>query len=232
MNLRIVLIAVPVLGALLFPSPAIAQTGSRFYVGALAGPYYSDADRVTGFVNSVGITGGVQLSPWFGLEVDLLRPAGMLVKEYTGTSVSFAAPFPPGTSREEIDRTFVVTRFVNERRPAAVISVGATFRPRTAVRRLTPGLFVGISNHSVRERTVLEHLSLPPGVTLEQVNRTMPPEGDGRRRQLGAITFGGSLAIAVTPHLSIAPDVRFDYGSIGDEINNMLRTSVRAVWHF
>jgi hypothetical protein len=232
MNPRIVLIAVPVLGSLLFASPAIAQTGSRFYLGALAGPYHSDGDHVTGTLNSVGITGGVRVSPWLGIEIDLLRPTGLLVREYTGTSVSFAGPFPPGTSRDEIDRTFVVTRAVNERRPAAVISAGATFRPRTGVHRLTPGLFIGISNHSVRERTVLEHLSLPPGVTLEQVNRTMPPEGDGRRRQLGAITIGGSLAIAVTRHLSLAPDVRLDYGSIGDEINNMLRTSLRAVWHF
>lgn len=221
-----------VLASLLFASPVVAQTGGRFYLGALVGPYYTSADRVTGTLNAVGFTGGVWLSSWLGVEVDVLRPRGLLTREYTGTSVSFAGPFPPGTSREEIERTFVVTRFINERRPATVISVGASFRPRQAVRRMTPGVFVGITNHSVRERRVLEHLSLPPGVTLEQVNRAMPEEGQGRSRQLGAITVGGSLAVAVTPHLSIAPDVRFDYGSIGDEINNMLRSSIRVLWRF
>jgi hypothetical protein len=28
------------------------------------------------------------------------------------------------------------------------------------------------------------------------------------------------------------PDVRYDYGSIGDEINNWLRPSVRLLWNF
>jgi len=28
------------------------------------------------------------------------------------------------------------------------------------------------------------------------------------------------------------PDLRFDYGSIGDEINNALRSSVRVLWRF
>lgn len=217
-----------VLSSLLFASPVLAQSAGRFYLGALAGPYYSDGDRVTGTLSSVGVTGGVQVLPWLGVEVDVLRPSGLLVREHTGTSISFAGP---GASRDEIERLAVVTRYVNERRPATVISVGATFRPSEAMHRMTPGLFVGITNHSVRERTVLEHLSLPPGVTLEQVNRAMPTD-QGQNRQLGALTVGGSLAIAVTSHVSIAPDVRFDYGSIGDEINNMLRSSIRVLWRF
>jgi len=36
----------------------------------------------------------------------------------------------------------------------------------------------------------------------------------------------------VSPHLWVAPDVRYDYGSIGDEINNALRTTVRVGWRF
>jgi hypothetical protein len=218
-----------VLSSLLFASPVLAQTGSRFYLGALAGPFYTDADRVTGSLIAVGVTGGVRLSSWLGVEVDVLRPSGLLTREYTGTSISFAGP---GASRDEIERLAVVTRFVNERRPSAIISAGATFGLPRPEGRMTPRLFAGITNQSARERTIREHLSLPPGVTPEQVNRAIPPEVEGRSRQLGAITVGGSLAIAVTPHVSIAPDLRYDYGSIGDEINNVVRSSVRVLWRF
>jgi len=51
-------------------------------------------------------------------------------------------------------------------------------------------------------------------------------------RSLGGPSVGASLAIAAGPHVVILPDVRFDYASLTDEINNMLRGSVRVAWRF
>ena len=65
--------------------------------------------------------------------------------------------------------------------------------------------------------------------------RNTPPSSAAPRsstRNIGGPTIGANLAIALTPQLSIVPDVRYDYGSIGDEINNTLRTSVRMQWRF
>jgi hypothetical protein len=125
----------------------------------------------------------------------------------------------------------VVTRFIKEREGGNTISLGMVFHPRLPWRRLSPRVFAGVSSHRTAERTVYEHVSLPPGVTLEQVNRVMPQE-DSRRRHLGGPSVGGSMGIALTQRLWIVPDVRYDYGSIGDEINNALRTSMRLHWRF
>lgn len=204
-------------------APANAQTLSRVYAGALVGGYSTDADHVDGSVPSVGVTSGMQVQPWLDIEVDVTCPEGLLTREYTGRSMSFTGPGPP--------EQFVLTRFIKERRIASVISAGVVLHPSLPIRRLTPRVFAGVVNHRLRDRTVLEHLYLPPGVTLEQVNRAAP--GDNwRTRNIGGPTFGGSLAIEITRHLTVAPDVRYDYRSIGDEINNMLRTSIHVLWNF
>jgi len=204
-------------------APVSAQSDNRLYVGALVGRSSTAADHVAGALTSVGITGGLRVLPWLDIEVDLLHPAGHLSREYTGRSVSLTGPGPP--------EQFVLTRFINERRADIVFGAGVVFHPVLPVRRLTPRFFAGVSNHRVRDRTVLEHLYLPPGVTIEQVNRALP-QGDWRTRNLGGPSVGASLRIDLTPHLSVAPDIRYDYGSIGDEINNMLRSSIRMCLSF
>jgi hypothetical protein len=40
------------------------------------------------------------------------------------------------------------------------------------------------------------------------------------------------MSLALTPSLSLVPDVRIDYGSIGDEIENAIRPSIRVRWSF
>ena len=212
-----------ILSSVAVAAPANAQTRSRVYAGALVGGYSTDADHVDGNVPSVGVTGGMRVLPWLDVEVDVIRPEGLLTREYTARSMSFSGPGPP--------EQFVLTRSIKERRVGSVISAGVVFHPAVPIRRLTPRVFAGVVNHHLRDRTVLEHLYLPPGVTPEQVNRALP-EDDWRTRNIGGPTFGGSLAIAITPHLTVAPDIRYDYGSIGDEINNMLRTSIRVLWNF
>jgi hypothetical protein len=36
----------------------------------------------------------------------------------------------------------------------------------------------------------------------------------------------------LTERLVIMPGLRYDYGSIGDEINNAFRAGVRVLWRF
>jgi hypothetical protein len=199
---------------------------TRAYIGVLAGPYHTTADHVSGTLSSVGVTGGVRVLPWLDVEVDVLQSIGLLTREYTGPSIAFPGSGPVATASE-----FVVTRFIKEREGGNTISLGMVFHPRMPWRRLSPRVFAGVSSHRTAERTVYEQVSLPPGVTLEQVNRVMPQE-DSRTRHLGGPSVGGSMGIALTQRLWIVPDVRYDYGSIGDEINNALRTSMRLLWRF
>jgi hypothetical protein len=204
-----------------------AQQAGRFYAGVNLGAHHESADRVTGTTSVVGVTVGFRLRRAIGVEIDLNRPQSEFSREYTGTSVSFAGP---GASREEIERLAVVTRFINSRRVLSTFSAGvAYYIPASG--RWSPRLFLGVTNHMARERTELIHLSIPEGIDPERVRRTMPEQAPFLR-ELGGLTIGGSVGFAVTRHLSIAPDLRYDYGSIGDEINNVLRTSVRVLWSF
>ena len=204
-----------------------AQQAGRFYAGVNLGAHHESADSVTGTTSAVGVTVGFRLRRAIGVEIDLNRPQSELSREHTGTSVSFAGP---GASREEIERLAVVTRFINSRQVLSSFSGGvAYYIPASG--RWSPRLFLGVTNHRARERAELIHLSIPEGIDPERVRRTMPEQAPFIRN-LGALTMGGSVGFAVTPHLSIAPDLRYDYGSIGDEINNVLRSSVRVLWWF
>jgi len=206
---------------------AEAQQAGRPYAGVTLGGHHENADRVTGTTSAVGVAAGIRLGSALGVEVDFARPSGEISRAYTGTSISFAGR---GASREEIERLAVVTRFTNARRVLSTVSAGLAFYlPATG--RWSPQLFLGVTNHRARERTELVHLSIPEGIDPERVRRAMPEQAPSIRN-LGALTLGGSIGFAATRHLSIAPDLRYDYGSIGDEINNMLRTSVRVLWSF
>lgn len=198
------------------------------HLGAVAGVSWVDADFAEGRQVILGITGDVAVRAWLDIDGDLLLPRDAIARTYTGTSVSFA---PPGSSREEIERLSVVTRFNQERQTRSIMSLVATFHPPETGRRVTPRFSVGISSHRVRDRRSLEHLSLPPSVTLDEVNRIVTPE-ETQVRQIGGPSFGASLDIRLTPRLSVRPDVRYDYMSMGDEINNAVRSSVRLLYRF
>jgi hypothetical protein len=215
------------LALLLWPNTASAQAvESRIYIGGLAGPYETRSENVTGTLSSAGITGGIRILPWFDVEVDVLRTTGTMRREYTGTSISFAT-----SSSRPADSEFLVTRYITERTGGNTISIGAVFHPRVPWHRLSPRLFAGVASHRAEQRTVYEHVSLPPGLTLEQAHRALP-QGDWQPRHFGGPSFGGSLAVALTRRVSVVPDLRYDYGSLGDEINNALRMSIRVLWHF
>jgi hypothetical protein len=205
---------------------ADAQPRSRFYAGGSAGGFSVSADEVSGSSGAGGIFGGVAVSRYADVEVDAVWPSSAFTRSYSGISVSFAAP---GSPREEIERLGVTTQFDKRREVQSNISGAVVLHPPIRS-RLTPGVIIGVTNQRVRERTVYTPLVIPPGV--DPQHPAVVGRVEETTRNLGALTFGANLAIAVTPHFFVVPDVRYDFGSIGDEINNALRTSIRAQWRF
>jgi Outer membrane protein beta-barrel domain len=205
--------------------PAGAQT-SRLYAGGSLGSFSVSADLVEGRSVAGGVFAGIALSKYVDAEVEIVLPADPFTRSYTGTSVSFA---PLGSSAAERERLGVVTRFDKEREVNASVSAVVIIHP-PANTRWTPGIIVGVSNQRTRDRAVYTPLSIPEGVDPQHPSVIARTESSSRN--IGGPTIGANLAIAITPHLSIVPDVRYDYGSIGDEINNALRTSVRMQWRF
>jgi hypothetical protein len=216
---------IAVLALLASGTPAHGQT-LRAYAGGSLGRFSVSADDVDGQSVAGGLFGGLALSKHVDAEFEVAFPTDTFTRSYTGISVSFA---PPGASRPEIERLGVVTRFDTERDVTASLSAVVIIHP-AAGKRLTPGVIVGVTNQRTSDRATFTPISIPEGVDHQHpavVGRT-----EVSRRNVGGPTIGANLAIALAPHLSIVPDVRYDYGSIGDEINNTLRTSVRVQWRF
>jgi hypothetical protein len=93
-----------------------------------------------------------------------------------------------------------------------------------------PGLIVGVTNQRVRDRT--DYTPVRVGPAVDPNHPYASPHAETSSGTEGALTIGANVAIAVTPHLFVVPDLRYDYGSIGDETNNALRSSIRVLWRF
>jgi hypothetical protein len=207
-------------------SPARAQSAPRLFVGGSLGSFSVDADHVEGRSAATGIVAGVALSRIIDAEIEMVFPASTVTRSLTGISTSFA---PSGSSREEIERLGVVTRFDRSREVTVNLSGVIIIHP-PVTSRVTPGLIVGVTNQRARDRTFYDPISIPEGV--DPHHPAVVAHEEVHIRNYGALTFGGNLSIAVSKRLYVVPDVRYDYGSIGDEINNALRTSVKVVWRW
>jgi hypothetical protein len=215
-----------VLALLAAAQPAAAQSSFRPYAGASFGSFDVSADEVDGKSASPGILAGIAVSRFVDIEVDLQFPTRTFTRSTTGVLTSFA---PQGSSREEIERLGIVTRLDRHRDVSTNVSVVAIIHP-PYTSRVVPALVAGVFNQRAHNRRVYTPLIVPPGVDPNHPEAL--PHAERGTRNIGGPTIGGNVAIAINRQLWVVPDVRYDYGSIGDEINNAFRTSVRMVWRF
>jgi hypothetical protein len=223
---RTVLITVVIAGLTAVAATAHAQSAIRPYVGASIGSFNLDSDDVDGRTGSAGIVGGAALSRYVDVEVEVAFPRGSFTRSYTGVSLSFA---PQGSSREEIERMGVISRWDWDRKITSSLSAVVVIHPAVTA-RVVPALVAGVTNQ--RTRTILRSTPLIIPVGVDPQHPSVVAREERGVRNMGGATIGGQIAILVAPRLAIVPDLRFDYGSIGDEIHNTLRASVRTIWKF
>jgi hypothetical protein len=211
----------------IFDVPAAAQRSGRVYGGAMAGVHHEASEWASGNAGTRGIVAGVWLTRSLAVEVEIARPGETFTTQYEGNSVSFAAP---GASRAEIERLAVFSRVTHQRHIKAITTVGVVYGMPVHP-RWTPRVFAGVTNRVAEERDVFTPLRYPDGVDPRRLAAVQPT--DHRfTRNIGALTAGAGVMFAVTGPMSIGPECRGDYGSIGDEINNGARISMRAIWSF
>ena len=204
-----------------------AQPAGRLYAGAAIGAFRVSADEVDGSSAAGSILGGFAAAPWLDVEVDVAFPTSPFTRTYGGDALSLSLA-SQGASREEIERFGIWLRYDKRREVTASISTVAIFHASRGT--VTPGFIVGVTNQRVRDRT--DYLPVRVGPAVDPAHPYASPRAETSSRTEGAVTLGANVAIAVTRHLFVVPDLRFDYGSIGDEINNALRSSVRVLWRF
>jgi hypothetical protein len=207
------------------PSSAHAQA-LRPYVGGAFGSFSVNADEVDGRSAASGLVAGISITDWADAELEWVIPTSVFVRSRTARLVSFA---PPGASRDEIERLAVVSQIDHRHDVTSNVSAVVIFRAPLRY-RVRVGVLAGVTNQRATMSTAIVPVSIPEGVN--PLNPNVVAREERTTRNFGAITFGGNVSIALTRHLDVVPDVRYDYGSIGDEIHNALRTSVRVLWRF
>ena len=227
---HIPIVVVVLAGGILGTAPtAAAQGGSRFYTGATVGALSVSADDVDGTSPSAGVLFGVGVLPWLDVEAELARPSDPFTRSYGGTDVLSMSFAPAGSTRDERERAGIWLRYDKRREVALSVSTTAVFRP--SVRgRVVPGFIIGVTNHTVRNRT--DYTPVRVGPDVDRSHTYASPHAETSTRNVGGLTFGANVMVMITRHLGLVPDVRYDYGSIGDVKENTLRSSVRVLWRF
>jgi hypothetical protein len=222
-------VAIAVLMGALSSSAAHGQSAGRLYAGATLSAQYVSADDVdSGGISSAGAAVGFRLTPAFSIEVEANAGGGELTRVYSGWFVSFAGP---GASREEIERLAPTMQSNTSWTPGFGWSVLGMWRS-THPGRVGAAIFGGITSTRYSERRTLTVLDIPAAVDVTEadLHRMMPDSQVSRSR--GGLTGGVLVPIRLTQHLSVAPEVRYTYGSFGDEIYTTFRGGVRLMWGF
>ena len=215
-----------ILGAI--PAPAAAQNTSGLYAGATLGSINVSADDVDGTSPSAGAIVGVQVLPWLDVEAELSKPSDPFTRSYGGDTLSLAFG-TPGASREELERSGIWLRYGKRRDIDLTFSTVTIFRPPMRG-RVVPGFILGMTNHRVEHRT--DYTPVRVGPDVDPSNPYARPHAETGTRNIGALTFGINVAVMITGQFGVVPDLRYDYGSIGDVKENSLRPSVRVIWKF
>jgi len=213
---------------LLGTGPAYGQPAGRFYAGTAVAAQQISADDVDGGTSSVGAVFGFRLTPAFSVEFEANGGLGEASRVYSGTFISFAGP---GASRDEIERLGVTMQSDTRWNPGFGWSLLAMWRSRGA-QRVGVAVFGGVTSTIYDERRTLTVLNIPPGVdrTETDLHRMMPDDHVSRMR--GGLTGGVLVPVRLTRQISVAPEFRYTFGSIGDEKYNTLRGGARVMWGF
>ena len=222
-----VLTALLVLG---FVDVAMAQPASRIEIGPVL-----RFDRVAiegGAGGSTTVAGAVatfRTSKILGLEAEVTQASGRIERSYEGWFISYVTT--PNPTREEIERMAPTARRSLGYEPGLGWVVALTARGEVN-RRVKLGARLGVSARDYVETSTYTILSIPEGVDPRRVASDF--QNDSFHRSRGGLVFGIDGSVAVTKHLSVAPELRFVYGGPA-RIGNTHREAgfgARATWRF
>lgn len=221
-----VLATVIVLGSV---SGAAGQE-TRFAFGPVA-----RVDRVyieggaSGSTAVAGLQTTFRISRTFGVEAEVTGAQNRIDRSYEGHFVSYTTELHP--SREEFERLAPTARRSLGYAPGAGWSVAATARG-SMTPRVSLGAKAGVSARRYLETSSYTILSIPTGVDPARVARDF--QNSASRRTRGGLLLGVDVAVAITPHIVVGPEIRFVYSGparVGDK-HRELGLGLRGAWRF
>ena len=182
-----------------------------------------------GGIPVAGVVTRVRLSRRYGVEAELTQAWQRIARSYEGWFISYAEG--PDLTPEEIERLAPIVRrslgYVPGVGAAAAFVARGDITPRVSLAGR-----VGVSARRYVETSASTILSIPEGIRPDRVASDFPDTS--RRRTRGGLLLGLDVAVAVTPRLSLAPEIRVVYGGparIGDK-HRELGVGARATWRF
>lgn len=180
-----------------------------------------------------GLGAGVRLSKTYGVEAELTHAWSPIEKRYEGWFISYAEG--PNPTREEVERLAPILRRSLGYAPQVGGAAAFVVRLEPA-RRVGLSLRAGLSARRYVETSAYEVVSIPDGVNrarfANDLARNFQPSSQQTIR--GGLLLGLGLSLAMTEHITVAPEVRFVYGGparIGYN-HRELGIGARGAWRF
>lgn len=213
-----------------FVTAASAQPAPRFAFGPVVRLDHVFVEGgASGGTAVAGVVTSFRISRTFGVEAELTSASNRIDRSYEGWFISYAEG--PNLTREEIERLAPVARRSLGYAPGVGWS-GALVARGDVSPRVSLAARAGLSARRYVETSAYTILSVPEGVDPGRVSRDFRDSSQSRTR--GGLLVGVDASVAVTDHLSVAPELRFVYGGparIGNK-HRELGLGARGVWRF
>jgi hypothetical protein len=178
-----------------------------------------------------GLHTTVRISRIFGVEAEVTGAKNRIDRSYEGWFISYATD--PHASREEIERLAPTARRSLGWAPGAGWSVAATARG-SMTPRVSLAVKAGVSARRYLETSSFTILSIPDGLDPARVERDFQNFTTAQRRTRGGLLLGMDVAVALTSHIIVGPEIRFVYGGparVGNT-HRELGLGLRGAWRF
>jgi hypothetical protein len=217
-----------------FVTAALGQPVPQFEIGPvvrLDGVFVEG--RASGGTAVAGVVTTFRISKTYGVEAELTQAWNRIERSYEGWFISYAEG--PNATREEIERLAPILRRSLGYTPQLGGSAAFVARLERSP-RINLTVRVGVSARRYVETSAYDVLSIPEGVDPARFGRDFARDfrDSSERGMRGGLLVGLDVSLAVTDHMSVAPEVRFVYGGparIGYN-HSELGLGARGVWRF
>jgi len=209
---------------------AAAQTAPRFEVGPVVrlDQVFIEGDA-RGSSVATGAVATARLSRTYAIEAEVTNASRRIDRSYQGWFVSYTTN--PNATREEIERMAPIARRSLGYEPRLGWSAAFTARG-DITRRVALGARIGVAARDYHQTSTYTILSIPDGVDPARVARDF--QSSSSRELRGGLLFGVDSSVALTRHLSVAPELRLVYSGRA-RIGNKYRecgVGLRGLWRF